>query len=214
MRNGRIHMYRHVSSLNEPLWNGHYLASGYLGIMPVTKLELFENRRHLRLASVRYAHGTTRVFPIEDYLDRVRLVTTLKRSPDPIEAIEHIDLESTVVCDKSSEYGELTGPILAESESVTLLTDENETMQIAVYVEYARILVVSDSWSPYWEVEVDGKDRELIPLFGKVMRGIVVHPEDRIVSMTYKPKPLYLGFALAILGIVIGLVYCLVMHRA
>ena len=194
------HRFRHVSKLNEPLWQGAYLASGYLGIPPPTVLNLFENSEHLRLASVRYAHGTTRLFSVKDSLPRIRLARELRHSENWMNDLPSINLEDVALC-RPDVASEITGPPLTPNERVTFIEDGYSRLRLKVHVESRRVLVLSDRWSEGWQADVDGEKRSILPLFGKTMRGIMVDKGAHVVSMTFQPPLFKWGSGAAIIGV-------------
>ncbi len=192
--------YRHVSTLNEPLWTGASLAGGYLGLPVDDPLDLYGNRDHLRLASVRFAHGDRTIFEINDYLPRVRLAAELRSGTANLEHTGDIDLSHTVLT-SDADAAPLSGPAISSAESVVVESETPSSMIARVDVGHARILVISDRWSPLWQAKVDGVSRAIIPLFDYTMRGIMVSPDDDVVAMQYSPRHLMRSMPCVCLGI-------------
>jgi hypothetical protein len=184
------HQFRHASALNAPVWDGHYLASGYLGLPPPQPLDLL-NGRHFRLASARVAHGQSRAFTIPDPLPRARLVQTLRQSEDPWADVERIDVRTVALCEDAPL---IDGPPLAAGERARIVADGLSSVRIEVRAHATRLLVVSDRWWPGWHATVNGEAQAIIPLFDSTMRGVVVGPGESDVVLYYRSPSLQTGF--------------------
>ncbi len=199
------HLFRHVASINQPLWQGAYLVNGYLGISPKDNWQYFTNKKHLQLTSVRYAHSSTIMFKVTGAFPRVRLVPNLIKSTNPLHDLEIIDLKQTALC--YPEFGtEMKGPPLESDELVSLEYDGGDKLSINVNVRYTRLLIISDRYTASWEAQIDGRKINIIPLFDKSIRGIVVSSDDKIVTLKYRSPALIRGICSAILGISILLI--------
>ena len=119
------------------------MANGNLGILPEQKLQIFSDRNHLRLASVRHVHAADRSFILDDALPRARLVPELRHSADPIAAIAQIDLLQTAVC-SPEDAAAISGPALSGDESVAIIDDGYDMIRLRVTAADRRVLVVSD----------------------------------------------------------------------
>jgi uncharacterized membrane protein YfhO len=68
------------------------------------------------------------------------------------------------------------------------------------------MLILGDAWFPGWNVYVDGRQAPLLRTCSLV-RGVVVESGSHRVTFRYQPWTVYLGAALALLGLAIcGLV--------
>ena len=79
-----------------------------------------------------------------------------------------------------------------------IVADEPERVVVAADATAPSALVLADAWAPGWEVTVDGKPRPLLRA-NLYVRGVVLHPGDRMVELVYTPP----GFAA---GLTIGAV--------
>ncbi len=204
----RDHNFRRVSKLNEPWLDGWYMANGYLGIAVPEPLDLFGEKKsnqtvhHLRLTSVAKAYGIEQLHSVPEPLPRLRLARRLQHADAPLDGLGDIDLHQTALC-RPSLAPELDGPAISAGETVTFEYDGYERIGIGVTVQHPRLLVLADRWSPDWQVKVDGVERELLPLFDGIGRGVIVNPSDRRVTMRFRPALLYTGLRAAGVGLVL-----------
>lgn len=190
--------FRRVALDNKPLWDGYYLAEGYMGMTPRKYFD-YSKYTHIKLASISHAYADDdEVYPFENPLPRIRLVRELRQVDDSLEHAESIDLETTALC----EFGigtVINGPPLAENEKTEIITDGYERTKIRVSVKYTRLLVISDYWTPDWRATIDGRETDLLPLFSGAIRGIIVEPGDHVVELVFRPgylpKARFLCFA-------------------
>lgn len=83
--------------------------------------------------------------------------------------------------------------------SASLTSAGDEHLEVAVRTDRAAVLVVADTWYPYWKAEVDG---EQVPVgrVNRAFRGVIV-PEGRSrVVFTYVDRPFQIGLLLALLA--------------
>lgn len=79
--------------------------------------------------------------------------------------------------------------------------------EVSVEVESeGGLLVLSDLYYPGWKVKVDGKDEDMIKVFG-VLRGVPVKSGKSEVIFTYRPVSLYAGAAISIATFVLWMFY-------
>ena len=203
-------LFRVLAQGNSRVLHGDYLANGFSGMAPVDPLFLGD-LHHVRLASVSNAYkiGKTPFGNVEekcrdipDALPRFRLVTELRYDPAPLTNLQRIDLRTTVLVD-TSEVISLDGPGLRKEESVKLIADIGDRLELELHAEYERILVVSDRWTPAWHVFVDGKERECLPLFAGALRGVRVGPGDKTVTFLYQSPVYAFGKTISIFGVVL-----------
>jgi len=74
------------------------------------------------------------------------------------------------------------------------------------------LLVLSDLYYPGWKVKVNGKEEEIIKVFG-VLRGVFLKQGENKVIFYYKPLSFYLGLIVSICTIVVWLIYFLRIKR-
>ncbi len=207
------HDFRQVANNNKPVLAGHYIANGYLGIMPVEKLAIYGDdvvREHFYLASIRFAHsGRGRKAVIREFVHafpRARLVSNLEHAEDPLgeDLVGRPDfysfLRSTALC-RPEHSKTLSGPPLRAAEYVRFADDGYSRVALDVNVEHERLLVLSDRWWPHWRARVDGDPRGIIPLFNGAMRGVIVKPGEKQVVMTYESMPFQQGMILGLIGL-------------
>ncbi len=74
--------------------------------------------------------------------------------------------------------------------------------------ESPAVLVLADAYYPGWRARVDGERAEIFPAYG-VFRGVLVPPGTHRVEFDYAPATLYIGLALSIMAMVVGVVVAL-----
>ncbi len=68
-----------------------------------------------------------------------------------------------------------------------------------VYAPKGSWVVVSDSYYPGWQAQIDGEPTEIFPAFIN-LRGIWVPPGEHMIRMFYRPRVFSLGAFLSVLG--------------
>jgi hypothetical protein len=71
--------------------------------------------------------------------------------------------------------------------------DDPERIDVDVDVAEPAVLVVADAFAPGWEVYVDGRPRRLWQA-NYLVRGVVIGPGDRTVTMAYRAPGWRLGW--------------------
>ncbi len=206
------HRFRRYAGNNDPVWDGFYLANGYLGIEPREELIYYGKgmkKEYLYLASIEFGYfeesktspreAEPVLIEVPNPLPRIRLAPELKHSEKPLADVANFNLRTTALCLPGAAE-ELAGPPIEPEESVEFIEDGYRRLKIKVQVKHPRLLIISDRWWPHWRAWVDGEKRQIIPLYGESLRGIIVKPGDQLVSMSYCPTPLYRGYVLAIIG--------------
>jgi hypothetical protein len=65
----------------------------------------------------------------------------------------------------------------------------NNFLRYRVKTDTEGLLVISEVWFPYWQLQVDGKDQELLRA-NYLFRGVHLGPGEHVVEMRYASKPL------------------------
>jgi uncharacterized membrane protein YfhO len=79
--------------------------------------------------------------------------------------------------------------------------------EILLAVESAGgLLVLSDFYYPGWKVRVNGKEEDIIKVFG-VLRGVPVKSGKSEVLFTYRPMSFYAGTGISSATVVLWMVY-------
>lgn len=82
-----------------------------------------------------------------------------------------------------------------------------DTIDMRVDTATRALLVVSDAYFPGWSALVDGAPREIIRVGGS-LRGVLVHPGEKLVQMQYAP-PLWVGSTtIALVAMLLSLGAC------
>lgn len=199
----QAHPFRWISANNSPLWQGAFLATGYLGMKPRPILD-FTDVEQARLASIavwRDDAGKSWVFPGR-HLPRFRLVPNLVIRQGPLKELKKFDPEQVAFCSPGASVvsNGLSGPPLSRVESLRLLKDFFDCIELQVYTEHRRLLVCSDRYAPGWRVTVNGQETPIIPLYDNALRGVVIPAGDSKVVWRYFPPSLLVGLRLACMG--------------
>jgi len=194
------HSFRLISNVNDPLWKGHYLATGYIGMKPIKHIDL-ANPDHLRLVSIKsgYLGKDKKMMSLpEPHLPRFRLVPNLVESETPFPKSMADPRETAYTVTEKSQTFE--SPPLEPEEELKIIYDGFDVIRLDVKTKHRRLLVNSDRWTKDWKVEVDGEASQLLPLYGKTMRGIIIKPGNHQVVLYYQPRSLETGRILAFVG--------------
>ncbi len=179
-------MFRRIALNNKPLWDGYYLANGYMGMVPKEPLD-YSRYDHLRLASISHAYVSDhQTHPIHDPLPRIRLARSLRQVDNPLEQTDQINLNDTVLAEPGIGE-EISGPPVSNEEYVEILKDGYQSLKFRVTTNYKRILVISDYWNSGWKAAIDGRDTTVLPLFSGAIRGVILTAGIHTVEMTYRP---------------------------
>ncbi len=177
-RQGRV-----IAPSNFPLWDGQYMATGYLGMKP-TALIPYTDTRMLQLASVARGYKdpeTSRRVP-DPVLPRFRLVPNLRRQPGAVDWQNLPDPTQTAL---TTTPHELQGPPVTPEETVQVLEERYSRVTLEVVTGTERLLVCSDRWAPGWRAIRGGRELPMVPLYDHAMRGIPVPRGRHTIVMDY-----------------------------
>ena len=76
------------------------------------------------------------------------------------------------------------------TSTAKLLVYRAEQIVFSVNISAPQMLVVTNNYSPYWKVKVDGEDAPVIPAYG-FFWGIALKPGEYDVVFTYEPPTLF-----------------------
>lgn len=88
------------------------------------------------------------------------------------------------------------------SDNVEIVRYRVNEVEIAVKNDKPGFLILTDIYSPGWQVVVDGSERELLIADG-VFRGVFLDSGTHVVLFKYTPPLLKLGFGISLVGIVL-----------
>jgi len=83
-----------------------------------------------------------------------------------------------------------------------ITSDEPTRVAIRTEASCRSMMILADTWYPGWRAYVDGKPAQIWKAYN-VVRGVVVEGGTHEVLMVYRPASLYLGAALAALGVIL-----------
>jgi hypothetical protein len=193
---------------NRLMLHGVRLVNGYRGgIEPCKRLDYGECLA-LRLSSAAWhreaTFGTTLAIPglppagggwyrVPDPLPRVRLVRAAVVSDDPARDLPKLD-PANAAC--TTHAIPLDGGPRGEA---VLAAEDPGRLRVETEAEGRRLLVVSDSYDPGWQVSVDGQAAAVERINGDFL-GCVVGPGRHAVEFTFRPAALLWGRALSVIG--------------
>ncbi len=141
---------------------------------------------------------------VPDPLPRVQLYQRAMVYDDLNSQINQIDCKTTALVSKEiSLSGESLG-------TVSILKDAPGDIEIAADVNSRQLLFLSESFNPGWRVEVNGKRREVIRVFGDFM-GCVLDAGSRNVRFLWNPADLMIGKSISLILAAAMLIWLLVL---
>lgn len=117
------------------------------------------------------------------------------------DALQQIN-EGTIDASQTATF-ESTPPTVAPlspgaSESATVMKYDPDEIVVSTSLASDGVLVLSDTYDPDWNVEIDGKSAEVFPVDG-VLQGVAVESGQHTVTFSYKPTSLQAGFIISVL---------------
>lgn len=117
-----------------------------------------------------------------------------------------IDLGTQVIVEAGREQRRRQG-----RGKVSILAYRDKEVRLLARAERGSVLVVlADNYYPGWVARVDGKEKEILRVNGR-LRGVWVEEGEHTIVFSYRPLSFYLGFwitlagvALAILALIFG----------
>src|SRR5439155_378853 len=108
-----------------------------------------------------------------------------------------IDLRRTVVLP-------IPAPALASCDggSARVVRYRPASVTLRVDVPCRSMVVLGDAWFPGWKALVDGRAAQIYPAYN-VVRGVVVEAGPHEVAVLYRPRSVFGGALLALLGMII-----------
>jgi hypothetical protein len=218
MPNGRI--FADVLDIDKPalrtgnamLLAGWKRADGYAALEPQRMLPS-TTLPALRVAGVRWVRRNERtenisgLIPVDDQwltvpdpLPRARLVAHAVVSTDPANDVQNIPVETTAIV---PELVELSPGVPGR---VTLTTDKPGRIELVTTADSRQLLVIAESYHPGWQATIDGVPASVVRANGDYI-GCVLDPGERHVRLTFRPRSLYVGRWLSVLGVIVAVAY-------
>lgn len=113
------------------------------------------------------------------------------------------------ILEESPFIPEKTSNLPATGTAVVISQKTNEVI-IETASDHKAILVLTDSFYPGWEAEVDGVESKILTA-DYVFRAVALPEGRHTVVFRFKPKSFYYGAAISVLGMVIWLVWTLLL---
>ena len=122
-----------------------------------------------------------------------------------------IDMRSDVVIEKKIEVG----PGLAASGDgyVSIIEYTPAKIVLKAASDSSGVLVITDTFYPGWEAEVDGNKREVIRVNG-FLRGVIIKKGESRIILRYLPKSFAIGITIAALCLICMICIFLCKFRA
>lgn len=80
-------------------------------------------------------------------------------------------------------------------DEVRLINREFDSLAVAAKMQCRGMLVVGDSFYPGWRANIDGRDAQILEVYG-FLRGIIVERGEHRVEMHYRPRSVFWGAVL------------------
>ncbi len=98
------------------------------------------------------------------------------------------------------------GPPLSASETAVMTDRSANTLTVQATTEKPRLLVISDTYYPGWQAEIDGLPVKVYQT-NVALRGVVVPPGTHTVIMRFRPTSFYAGVAISLLTYLVVLLW-------
>jgi hypothetical protein len=189
---------------------GYSRADGYAGLAPAKQLD-YRQVAALRVAGVGWVQwnaSTAGIAGLEPQsngstwravprpLDRVRLVAQAQLSRDPARDITAISPETSALV--QSPLALPPGP----PGNATLVNDRPGRLAVYVDCPASRLLVISESYHPGWQVTIDGRLDRVLRVNGDFL-GCVVPGGKHEVRLAFRPASLRWGLLVSLAGLLL-----------
>jgi uncharacterized membrane protein len=136
-------------------------------------------------------------FYLNDPLPRARLVSEAIVSDDPASAVTQIEIAKTAIVDEAVV---LEG---GQPGTVEVLVDRPGEIKLRVLAPSRQLLVVSESFHPGWQVQIDAETpKGAVPVNGDFM-GSVVEAGEHAVSLVFAPQSFRRGAIVSLVGLLL-----------
>jgi hypothetical protein len=158
--------------------------------------------------------GDWRIYETADPLPRAFIVpgvTVIADDDDALAQLASGEIDPAQTAVVSAAVDCVTGTAEPDSSAQIVAYDTN-TVEITTDSVQPGVLVLTDSYDPYWDVTIDGHSADLLRV-DTALRGVCVPAGSHRVRMEYRPVLLFAGLAisavswaaLAVVGVVISL---------
>jgi hypothetical protein len=200
----------HIGDQITMLGLGYSRADGYAGLAPAKQLD-YRQVAALRVAGVGWVQwnaSTAGIAGLEPQsnestwravprpLDRVRLVAQAQLSRAPAHDITAISLETSALV--QSPLALPPGP----PGNATLVNDRPGRLTVYVDCPASRLLVISESYHPGWQVTIDGRLDRVLRVNGDFL-GCVVPGGKHEVRLAFRPASLRWGLLVSLVGLLL-----------
>ncbi len=147
-----------------------------------------------------YSDSLVRIVEIDDALPRAWITRDLRQVEPgaalPLLAGGSIDPSETVVLEESVHIPADTAEAAVTVDAVTVTPIENDEMTLSVEAVSGGIVVISASYDPGWQAEIDGKPADVF-VADHALMAIAIPAGVHIVTLRYEAPGLALGLAIS-----------------
>jgi hypothetical protein len=142
-----------------------------------------------------------KIYEYRGALPRAYLVCQPDRVNSQEEALAHLAGDPGRAVIESGEPPGISGCDPASPGTAIITTYEPESITVEVSADGSgSFLILSDSWYPGWQAEVDGQPAPVLRA-NALFRAVAVPQGSHTVTMEYKSRPLMLGAAVSLLSL-------------
>lgn len=177
-------------------------------------------RRLLQLSSVKYLitmapykdvpfklvyDREVQVYEFPDVLPRAALFYRTEVAPDASQLLRrladpNVDIFNTALVEGPGSTQQIAAKlergIAKPVEAAEIVSYQPSSVEIRASPSQASVLVLNDMAYPGWAASVDGKPARVLTV-NYLFRGVLLNPGHHIVRFVYRPKPFYIGAAIA-----------------
>ncbi len=161
----------------------------------------------VRALRVTYDGRDARVFSNARAAPRALVPAVVREVPDEaaaraLLAETSFDPRREAVVEQGAQGSGALGPAGAAGSSGTVSVDDASNARVVMHAQLSRpgLVVLNDSWSPGWSVQVDGHAARVVRV-NDVMRGVSVGGGTHVVEWRYAVPGLRTGLALTVLAL-------------
>ncbi|VAW31907.1 hypothetical protein MNBD_CHLOROFLEXI01-3433 [hydrothermal vent metagenome] len=147
----------------------------------------------------RFLHFKPRAYLVEEVIEVADAVEAAERLAAP-----DFDYWNTALVVGESGLGQ--GSVLLPTENVLVVGRTANSITIQATTEEPRLLVLSDTFYPGWQAEIDNVSTEILQT-NVALRGVVVPSGNHTITMQFRPLTFYLGVAISLLTVLVVLLW-------
>lgn len=132
------------------------------------------------------------IYENENVFPRFFLVDDVKMFPDSTQLLDSMgeasitELRNIVYIEEQFASNIETDTLGFNNEKITIMEYSPDSIVLEVDIDGSGILTITNSYSPYWKCQVDGIEKEIIPIYN-TFSGIYVESDQKVVTLNYHP---------------------------